>query len=69
MLPCVRAALSPTLAGGDCADSVRYFIHVPPNFFATRLNAGSVRTPPFGFRVSQQNAIVHADSWSSGNVG
>jgi hypothetical protein len=24
------------------------------------------RTPPFGFRVSQQNAIVRADSWSSG---
>ncbi len=24
------------------------------------------RTPPFGFQVPQQNAIVHAGSWSSG---
>ena len=26
----------------------------------------AVRTPPYGFRVPQQNASVHADPWSSG---
>jgi hypothetical protein len=24
------------------------------------------RTPPFGLRIPQQNASVHADPWSSG---
>jgi hypothetical protein len=27
------------------------------------------RTLPFGFRLPEQNAIVDAVSWSSGNVG
>ena len=26
----------------------------------------AVRTPPYGFRVPQQNASVHGDPWSSG---
>jgi hypothetical protein len=26
----------------------------------------AVQTPPYGFRVPQQNASVHADPWSSG---
>jgi two-component system response regulator FixJ len=28
----------------------------------------AVQTPPYGFRVPQQNAIVHADPWSSGGI-
>jgi hypothetical protein len=32
-----------------CPDSVPYFIHVPPNFFVPRLNAGSV--PDAAFRL------------------
>jgi hypothetical protein len=50
MLPCVRAALSPTLAGGDCADSVRYFIHVPPNGLVPELEAFSARSRRHGLR-------------------
>ena len=37
-----------------------------PEWFAGLSTPEATRTPRFGFRVPRQNAIVHADLWSSG---
>jgi hypothetical protein len=40
--------------------------HLDKVFVSPRPTSKAVQTPPYGFRVSQQNASVHADPWSSG---